>query len=46
MKNRKMRLVEPIPGMLEGDEFNYCKNFVNVTVYLQLNNNMIIKKEI
>jgi hypothetical protein len=26
-----------------GGEFNYCQHFVNVTMYHQCNNNMIIK---
>jgi hypothetical protein len=44
--NEKMRPVETIPGMEGGGtkendgrvEFNYCKTFVNVTMYPWYNN--------
>jgi hypothetical protein len=51
-----MRHVETTPGMRGGgikendEEMNstmiYCKNFVNVTMYLQYNNMIIIKMKI
>jgi hypothetical protein len=49
-ENGKMRHVETISGIGEekikengkGGEFNYdIRNFVNITMYLQYNNNMI-----
>jgi hypothetical protein len=52
-ENGKMRHAETTPGMQEGEiketdgggGFNYdITTFVNVTMYPQYNNNMIIKK--
>jgi hypothetical protein len=53
-ENGKMRHVETIPGMGEGGErwrgwiqLGYIvRTFVNVTMYPQYNNNMIIKYDL